>query len=116
VLPYNLKNSHQKALRDIGSLSLTINFGIPCNQTTLTMNSSPTFFTEYGWATTVNYTYLVNLSTATMIEFFLAEFGSPSMKSKEITFHTDGTGNGCSKPVGNHEPLLFHWQMLHSAT
>jgi hypothetical protein len=54
-----------------------------------------------GWPRAMKCAYLEKRSTTVRMTNLSPTFGSPSMKSIEISAHTwDGTSSGCSNPAG----------------
>lgn len=61
--------------------------------------------------------YLLKWSTTTNMESKLPDFGSPSMKSIEISSQTKHRiGKGCRRPTRDRAELLFCWHTGHSST
>jgi hypothetical protein len=61
--------------------------------------------------------YLENRSTIVKITDFPCTFGSPSMKSIDMSDQIwEGTLRGCSSPAGWRASVLFCWQTEHALT
>ena len=85
----------------IGSLSDTIERDMPWRRVISLVNNSATDFAEYGCLKAKKCPYLDKRSITTMITEYPCEFGSPSMKSIDISSQIrSGIGSGCSNPAG----------------
>lgn len=59
----------------------------------------------------------LDLSTTTRIVFHPSDFGSPLMKSNDMSVQTwSGIGNGCRRPWGDNAMYFFCWHTVQQAT
>ena len=72
----------------MGSRSLMIDLGMPCNLITPSTNLSATPFTVNGWDEVKKWAKLLNLSTTTKIVSLSWEVGNPLTKSRVISSQT----------------------------
>lgn len=117
LVPAVQNNSVQNELRNKGSLSDTIEFGITCKRTTSRANTPATDFPMKGCRRPMKWQYLGNRSTTINTQSNPSECGNPKMKSILISIHTlSRIGNGVSNPVGLRVSYLFFWHTSHVAT
>jgi hypothetical protein len=65
----------------------------------------------------MKWVYLENLSTTVSKTLLPCTLGSASIKSIEISAHTqDGTGNGWRRPAGCSASVLLRWQVEQART
>lgn len=72
----------------MGSLSLTVDYSIPCNLNIYSTKLSAIDFVENGLERGIKCSNFVNFLMATMIVSLPLELGSTSIKSNEISSHT----------------------------
>lgn len=107
---HNLKSSCQKLLIKITSQLETMERGMPCRCTISLQKCSATILAVKGWASGINCAYLLRRSTTTRTVSKWEEGGSPTMKSREISFQTQsGIGNSWSRPAGDKASYLCCW-------
>lgn len=117
AVPCNLNNSFQKWLIKVGSLSLTIDIGTPCNRIISLTKISAIDLADYGCLITIKCPYLLNLSTTTSIASNPVDFGKPTIKSMLISSQIAlGIGKGCSKPAREDAWYLLLWYTWHATT
>ena len=88
-VPKQENNYVQKCPENMGSLSLTIIFGLPCSFWTISMNAVTTILDLKGWESAKKCAYLVSLSTITMMTLFPSDFGNPMMNPWKPPPNTD---------------------------
>ena len=100
----------------MGSLSLTIIFGVPCSFWTVFIKELVIVLTSNGRDSAHKCAYLVILSTTTMMTLFPSEHGKHVIKSIETSVHLWlGMESGCKRPGVLIVSTLFCWQTKHSA-
>lgn len=101
VIPYNLKSSLQKWLKNTLALSETMERGSPCNLTTSLVKITAIDGAENGYFRLIKCVYLLRRSTTTKIESNPSERGNLSIKSIKTSSQTwSRMGNSWSKPAG----------------
>jgi len=117
VVPCNLNNFFKNIFRNVESLSLTMEVGMPCSLTTSLTNTYATDLVEYICLRGMKWPYLLRRSTTTKTASFMLDLGSLLMKSMLISFQISvGLGKGWSSPCGEHVWYLFYWHTTHART
>lgn len=105
-VPCKRKSSVHNLLKNILSLSETIETGKPCNLTTSRTDTSAIEVVLYGCFKPKKWAYLDNLSTITNIELAPFDMGNPSMKSIATSSQTRlEMGRGCNSPACDFEMI-----------
>ena len=100
----------------MGSMSLTIIFGLPCSLWIVSMNVVETVLSLKRWESAQKCVYLFSLSTITMMTLFPSDFGNPVMKSMETSSqHWIGMANGCKRPGVLIFSTWFCWKTKNSS-
>lgn len=98
-VPCVLKSSFQNLLKNNGSRSEIIVFGMPCKRQISTEKRLARSSAVNLDGNAMKWTYFVNLSQMTHITVWPNEFGKWVMKSMVSSSHTwDGMGSACKSP------------------
>ncbi|KAF0906562.1 hypothetical protein E2562_012016 [Oryza meyeriana var. granulata] len=88
LVPIRRMSSRQNVDVKIGSLSDTMDWGMPWSRTISVKKACATDSAEYGCANGMKWQYLLNLSTTVRMTDLPRTRGSASTKSRAISVHT----------------------------